>query len=82
VSPTPSTASAMGALPVSAATRLARSGPSIQYDVAADRLDFGDDIVAPHHIDGLEAQRFRDRDQRPPDAGIALFWITQDPDAG
>src|SRR6266404_5077230 len=41
-----------------------------KYDVAADRLDLGDHVVAPHDIDGLETQRFRDRNQRAPDAGV------------
>src|ERR1700687_3171200 len=45
--------------------------PSIEkYDVRAHRLELGADILAPYDIDGLEAERFRDRDQRPPDAGI------------
>ncbi len=41
-----------------------------QHDIAADRLELGDDVVAPHDIDGFQTKRFRDRNQRPPDAGI------------
>jgi len=61
-----STASAMGALPVSAATRFGEIRSIDQYGRSPpDRLDFGDDIVAPHHIDGLEAQRFRESGSAP-----------------
>src|SRR3979411_747297 len=48
-----------------------------KYDVAPDGLDVGDDIVATHDIDGLETERFRDRNQRPPDAGVGA--VLNDP---
>src|SRR5260370_37059088 len=42
----------------------------VKYDVTADRLELGNHILAPHDIDGLQAQRYRDRNQRAPDGGI------------
>jgi len=50
-----------------------------KHDVAADRLEVGHDILTPHHVDGLQAKRFCDRDQRPPDAGIGA--VLNDPGA-
>ena len=41
-----------------------------QHHVAADRLEFDDQLFAPHDIDGLQPKRFCDSDQRAPDAGI------------
>jgi hypothetical protein len=48
-----------------------------QHDVAADRLNLGDNILTPNHIDGLQAKRLRDRDQRPADARVGA--VVNDP---
>jgi len=51
-----------------------------EHDVAPIALISGDHIIAPYDIDGLETQRFRDRNQRRPTPELALFCIIQDPD--